>query len=1145
MACPGYQTAGRGVCLAGALWWPAGRAGGRRLRPALIVALLVLACSSDLGLSGREQVACSAGGGCPAGLTCRAAVDLCVPVASGDRRAPGLVSSSVTPAVAGAGQSIMVELEADEPLAFPPRVTLQLSEPRSLEQVSEDGSRFAFAYAPAGDEPRQTPLPVTALLVDRQGNAAPDLALGTVTFDLRAPILSPVEVVGPSRVARGVTARVRFTADEPLAAGLRVTLDPGGRELEPSDATEPPTYVFAYTPGDADDPGVYGVVVSARDAAGNAAEEVTPEVLGFDFEAPGYAEEPALLDTVVRPGALVVATLAADEPLGGTPTLHLARGSARAELRLALHDDGPQPRLVYTREATPEDAGGEPWDLLVEGGADLAGNALPGRMVPAALGIDADPPGLDGPAVPDKPGGVYRAGETVRITFAVDEPLAFPPRATLQTSPERPLTCAVEGQGWSCALDRPLDGSERPQGPVGVSLELSDLAGNSAPERALVVLDFQPPDLAQRPARVARCDGRPEARVAEDEVWVGPALDCDDGGPSVRVAFLLDEWTDAARPPVVELPALGAALVLVTGEPGGRSFSFGYDPRGDEPEADPADPAAAGLEVRASVRDPAGNEAALVLGRLRFDATPPSPRAGEDGPAGFVHVRDPWGSAPAYLPGTRVVLAAGALAEPAVVTAWSEPAAAALLPDPLLAASDEPALGRGRYEPDTGASVDLGGGDVAIVSVTLADLAGNTWPAAARLRLDRVEWRATLGGKVAGDTQANPHELYEGATPAGQPVRRDLDLRPVSDPSAYAAVARLDGTPAVVTSQLAPWRRLAGVREAPAVVLASTWFDTRRGKLVLFGGRTSDEVVSDATWEWDGRWQRRAPVTVPRSAFAGQAAWDSHRLRGVLEGGGAYRDSYPYADTWEWDGLDWAQRDLVRGGPKAYAALAYDAARRETVVLGGFNDAHVPDDHWNDTVLFDGHTWTRVLPDPDPSPAWRGRYALAYHAVSERVVLFGGQDVHGPLFGDTWEWDGTAWEERHPPISPPARQEASMAYDPVRETLVLAGGCGAGACGRPGSNVLTDLWEWDGDHWKQRRPPTPLPLQRPQLAYDPGRDVVLAFGNEGNDDHVLPAVWAWDRQDWHRLDPVDEPPARAGAPLVLDAARGRVERERG
>jgi len=41
---------------------------------------------------------------------------------------------------------------------------------------------------------------------------------------------------------------------------------------------------------------------------------------------------------------------------------------------------------------------------------------------------------------------------------------------------------------------------------------------------------------------------------------------------------------------------------------------------------------------------------------------------------------------------------------------------------------------------------------------------------------------------------------------------------------------------------------------------------------------------------------------------------------------------------------------------------------------------------------------------------------MAYDSARDRVVLFGGTAVEGGsdvyYYGETWEWDGQAWEQR-------------------------------------------------------------------------------------------------------------------------------------
>src|SRR5262249_37338654 len=148
--------------------------------------------------------------------------------------------------------------------------------------------------------------------------------------------------------------------------------------------------------------------------------------------------------------------------------------------------------------------------------------------------------------------------------------------------------------------------------------------------------------------------------------------------------------------------------------------------------------------------------------------------------------------------------------------------------------------------------------------------------------------------------------------------------------------------------------------------------------------------------------------------------------RVVLFGGKAAEE---LGDTWEWDGTSWTQR-TGSGGPRARFghAMVYDAARGKTLLIGGTGDDL--DAGRGDPWQWDGSAWSPLTPARAPSP--RSRLAIAYDAVRERVVLFGGFSASGEYLGDTWEWDGTSWTQLTPSTGPPPRFDHTLVYDPVR-----------------------------------------------------------------------------------------------------------------
>jgi hypothetical protein len=115
---------------------------------------------------------------------------------------------------------------------------------------------------------------------------------------------------------------------------------------------------------------------------------------------------------------------------------------------------------------------------------------------------------------------------------------------------------------------------------------------------------------------------------------------------------------------------------------------------------------------------------------------------------------------------------------------------------------------------------------------------------------------------------------------------------------------------------------------------------------------------------------------------------------------------------------------------------------------------------------------------------------MAYDAARQRVVLFGGGDGRGGVFGDTWEWDGLNWAQRNTAASPTPRQDPAMVYDAARQRIVLFGGDGGG--------TRADTWEWDGLNWAQRNTATSPTLRSGHaMAYDAAHQRVVLFGGFG------------------------------------------------
>jgi hypothetical protein len=141
--------------------------------------------------------------------------------------------------------------------------------------------------------------------------------------------------------------------------------------------------------------------------------------------------------------------------------------------------------------------------------------------------------------------------------------------------------------------------------------------------------------------------------------------------------------------------------------------------------------------------------------------------------------------------------------------------------------------------------------------------------------------------------------------------------------------------------------------------------------------------------------------------------------------------------------------------------MAYDAKRKQVVMFGGAVDTsgNVIDDTW----AWDGTVWTRVATG---GPFPRAQATMAYDPIHEQIVMFGGVDMGQQRLDDTQLWDGTSWMVSVPPVRPPRRSAHVMAWNPARRRITMFGGT-TGTTGTTGNGELDDAWEWDGTTWRE------------------------------------------------------------------------------
>lgn len=237
-------------------------------------------------------------------------------------------------------------------------------------------------------------------------------------------------------------------------------------------------------------------------------------------------------------------------------------------------------------------------------------------------------------------------------------------------------------------------------------------------------------------------------------------------------------------------------------------------------------------------------------------------------------------------------------------------------------------------------------------------------------------------------------------------------------------------------------------------------------------------------------------------------------------------------DTWTWDGTTWTQQNPASSPTSRYgAAMKYHAASGRLVLFGGVDCSGDTCTDLPDTWTWDGSNWTQM--SPSTSPPERSDAAMAYDAVRQVLVLFGGQDTGGDILSDTWIWNGSDWSQQSPDVSPQSRYNAGMTFDVARGVTVLFGGT------NNSPTNFADTWTWDGTTWSEQNPTaSPTPRAGHGMAYDVARNVTVLFGGASDGNNPLGDTWIWNGTTWNQATPGSNPPPRYGPGMAFDTATG-------
>ena len=245
----------------------------------------------------------------------------------------------------------------------------------------------------------------------------------------------------------------------------------------------------------------------------------------------------------------------------------------------------------------------------------------------------------------------------------------------------------------------------------------------------------------------------------------------------------------------------------------------------------------------------------------------------------------------------------------------------------------------------------------------------------------------------------------------------------------------------------------------------SVAWDSTSGRFLAFGGRDGAGTFLNTTQTWTGSEWQTVPTNAGLTARSDQAMCEAPG-GGVVLFGGKTPSNAVFGGTWLFRNGEWTLLSITGPGPASRGghAMAFDRARNEAVLFGGFIDAvnlNLSREIW--ALRFNGSSWQWQLLDSGSGPSARFALGMTYDEALQRIVIFGGYDGGTPtLPDDTWAWNGTVWSPVASVVTPPRRYYHTMQWDASRQTALLVGGWGYN------SAFFHDQWDLGVAGWSRR-----------------------------------------------------------------------------
>lgn len=247
------------------------------------------------------------------------------------------------------------------------------------------------------------------------------------------------------------------------------------------------------------------------------------------------------------------------------------------------------------------------------------------------------------------------------------------------------------------------------------------------------------------------------------------------------------------------------------------------------------------------------------------------------------------------------------------------------------------------------------------------------------------------------------------------------------------------------------------------------------------------------------------------------------------------------SDLWVLNENKW-NKIMVENGPepRTFSNLIYDKKNQRLILFGGnkvlFGTKTDEDNLLNDTWEFKNNRWNKLHPINSPTP--RAESAMAYDELRETVVLFGGYKIKDGEYiklGDTWEFKDNDWY-LVPNSGPSERHGVSMAYDSANKSVMIFGGS---TIDRQYGEGKGETWKWDGVHWEKLNIKQPEGIFNATMVYNKDKGEFMRFGGYNGKSRIN-ETWSFKENIWNMLNIENAPTSRNHSNMVFDERENRI-----